>query len=116
MSTEYSKEELHSLLVKSAGIIRDLVARCQTFEKEAALTEARGLVGELNSRGFIDDDQVQEKIAQLASSPSELTLTQRALDLASNMASVGSGLSLRGFDSSTGNALHAFEAYLMGQE
>lgn len=116
MSNQYSQEELHTLLVKSAGIIRDLVARCQTFEKEAALQEAQGLVRELNSRGFIDDDQVQEKVAHLASNPSELSLTQRALDLASSMASVGTGFSLRGSNSGTGNALHAFEAYLMGQE
>lgn len=113
----YTPEELHELLVKSASVIRDLVARCQTFEKEAALQRASGLVQRLNESGYIDDDQMEEKVAQLASDPSELSLTERALSMASNL-TTNNGLSLRGSSSSvgSGNTLHAFEAFLMGQE
>jgi len=112
----YTKEELHSLLTKSAEMIRDLVARCQSFEKEAAVRRASGLVRKLNASGYIDDDQMEEKVAQLASNPSDLFLTERALDMASNL-STGNGFSLRGNPSNnSGVAVHAFEAFLMGQE
>jgi hypothetical protein len=111
----YTTEEVQALLEKSAEVIRDLVTRCQSFEKEAALRRATGLVEQLNANGFLDEDQMEEKVAKLASDPNELSLTERALDLASTLSS-GNGLSLRGNSNMSGNVTHAFEAFLMGQD